>query len=271
MSRPFTLMFGDCLDRMSEIAQGSVNMVAADLPYKATIHAWDSIIPCEPLWKQYKRVTTRNAAIVLTAIQPFASLLVMSNLKMFRYELIAEKTMPTMFQQAKKMPLRKHENVLVFYRKLPTYNPQFEAGKPYKRAAGSGDRKASGFHSQAIVKTAIDNKGTRYPGSVKKFSNSNHGLLHPTQKSIELMEYLIKTYSNEGDTILDNAMGSGTTGEACINLNRKFIGIEKDPHYFEVAQERIEKAWARREMGITPLPNMPLFPAPSQARFIEEG
>jgi site-specific DNA-methyltransferase (adenine-specific) len=232
---------------MDNIPDGSIDLVLCDLPYDKTIHAWDSIIPLESLWRHYKRVIKPNGAIILTACQPFTSMLVMSNLPHFRYEIIWEKTMPTMFQHANKMPMRKHENVLIFYSEQPTYNPQFEEGKPYTRAQGSGNRKASGFHTRPVEKAAINNKGTRYPTSIKKASNSNHGLLHPTQKPLELFEYLIRTYSNDGDTVLDNCMGSGTTGVACVLTDRSFIGIEKDPEYFKIASRRISEAQAKQQ------------------------
>ena len=233
------LMKGDCLERMKEIESGSVDMILTDPPYGATACKWDSIIPFEPMWEQINRVIKPNGAIVLFCQNTFTFKLGLSNEKMFRYTLTWEKTKAGGFLNAKRMPLQAHEDILVFYKKLPTYNPQFEEGKPYtKKAVTNGDGRNYGNFDR--VGQVSVNEGKRYPRSVVKFSNDNHGSLHPTQKPITLMEYLIKTYTNESDTVLDFTMGSGTTGVACKNLNRKFIGIELDEKYFNIAKERIE-------------------------------
>ena len=232
------LMHGDCLDRMKEIPYGSVDMVLTDPPYGSTQCAWDSIIPFEPMWEQINRVIKPNGAIVLFGQNTFTFKLGLSNEKMFRYTLTWEKTKAGGFLNAKRMPLQAHEDILVFYKKLPTYNPQFEEGKPYtKKAVTNGDGRNYGNFDR--VGQVSVNDGKRYPRSVVKFSNDNHGSLHPTQKPVALMEYLIKTYTNESETILDFTMGSGSTGVAAQNLGRNFIGIEMDDHYFDISCERI--------------------------------
>jgi len=233
------LIQGDCLEKMKDIESGSVDMVLADPPYGTTACKWDSIIPLEPMWEQLKRVIKPNGAIVMTASQPFTTTLIASNMKMFRYCWVWEKTLFSNFALVKKQPAKKHEDVVVFYNKQPTYNPQMEIGEPYTDTVRG---RTMGVIGDAVpMKKAIDNKGTRYPGSVQKFSNGNNGNEHPTQKPVALMEYLIKTYTNEGETVLDFTMGSGTTGVACKNLNRNFIGIELDPEYFKIAEKRINE------------------------------
>ena len=226
------LMLGDCLERMKEIPDGSVDMVLADPPYGTTACKWDSVIPLEPMWEQLKRIIKPNGAIVMTASQPFTTTLIASNMKMFSCQWIWEKEQGVNFMLAKKQPMKVHEDVIVFSKKQPTYNPQMTSGKPY--ISGKGD---SGEVTGSVKKVQTKNNGTRYPRSIQKINRETG--LHPTQKPVALMEYLIKTYTNEGDTVLDNCMGSGTVGVACKNLNRKFIGIEKDETYFKIAQDRI--------------------------------
>lgn len=231
------LMQGDCLERMKEIVSGSVDMILTDPPYGTTACKWDSIIQLEPMWEQLKRIIKPNGAIVMTAANPFTSVLICSNLNMFRQSLVWEKTLFTNFAMVKKQHAKKHEDIVVFYSKQPTYNPQMEAGQPY---TDKPRPRTMGVTGDALPdKKAINNKGTRYPSSVQKFSNGNNGNVHPTQKPVALMEYLIKTYTNEHETVLDFTMGSGTTGVACKNLNRDFIGIELDETYFNIAKERI--------------------------------
>ena len=212
-------------------------MILCDLPYGTTACKWDVVIPFEPLWAHYKRVIKPNGAIVLFGSQPFTSALIMSNLENFKYCWIWEKSLFSNFALVKKQPAKKHEDVMIFYNKQPTYNPQMEIGKPYIDKARA--RTMSVIGNAVPIKKAIDNKGIRYPGSVQKFSNGNNGSQHPTQKPVMLLEYLIKTYTNEDETVLDNCMGSGSTGVAAKNLNRRFIGIEKDAAYFKIASERI--------------------------------
>jgi site-specific DNA-methyltransferase (adenine-specific) len=240
------LMLGDCLERMKEIPDGSVDMILTDPPYGTTACKWDSIIPLEPMWEQLKRIIKPNGAIVMTASQPFTAALVMSNPKLFRYDFVWEKPMATGALNANRMPLRAHESVLVFYEKLPTYNPQKTNGKPYRKVI-KGEMVGRCYGGTGVADEFEQiNCGTRHPRSVFKISNPNHKALHPTQKPVALMEYLIRTYTNEGETVLDFTMGSGTTGVACVNLNRNFIGIELDEGYFKIAEERIQKAKERQ-------------------------
>lgn len=234
---------GDCLELMKDIADKSVDMILCDLPYGTTQNKWDSVIPFEPLWKEYKRIIKDNGAIVLTAAQPFTSALVMSNPKMFKYDWIWKKPKGTGHLNAKKQPMRDKEDVLVFYRKQPTYNPQFTTGTPYKNKAGkdhSAKNSMTGSYGE-YTNFRYDNDGKRYPKQVIEFGVVERGTIHPTQKPTELMEFMIKTYSNEGETVLDNCSGSGTTAISAINTNRKFILMEMDDKYFDVSGDRIEE------------------------------
>lgn len=227
---------GDCLELMKNIPDKSIDMILCDLPYGTTRNKWDSIIPLDELWKHYERIIKDDGAIVLFSQPPFNMILGCSNLKLFRYEWIWEKEAGTGFLNAKKMPLKKSENILVFYKSLPKYNPQMTAGKPYKCEQG-GNSGNYGDYDRVVT----ENYGERYHVNVIKF-NRDRSKLHPTQKPVALLEYLIKTYTNEGDVVLDNCMGSGSTGVACINTNRNFIGIELNKDYFNIAKERIENA-----------------------------
>ena len=233
------LIHADCLDAMRALPDASVDMVLCDLPYGTTACKWDSVIPFEPLWAHYKRVIKRNGAIVLTASQPFTTALISSNMGMFRYEWIWEKTNAVDFAMAKKRARKMHENVCVFSEGQTTYNPQMQIGKPYTDKPRA---RSNNVHGSNMPNLGIVNSGTRYPSSVVKISNGNNNMVHPTQKPVALMEYLIRTYTNEGETVLDNTMGSGTTGVACENTGRRFIGIERDPTYFDVAVGRISDA-----------------------------
>jgi site-specific DNA-methyltransferase (adenine-specific) len=234
---------GDCLEVMKDIPDKSVDMILCDLPYGTTACKWDTIIPFEPLWKQYRRIIKDNGAIVLTASQPFTSALVMSNIKMFKYEWIWNKNRGQSFILAKKQPLRSHENILVFYKNMPIYNYQLRDGNLLKGGYPKGESNKSnilGIEKKKVIRTIPMDK--RYPITslyfdVGKASKS----LHPTQKPVALFEYLIKTYTNEGDLVLDNCIGSGTTAVACINTNRNFIGIELSPEYCEIANKRIDE------------------------------
>ena len=238
MESKTNLMLGDCLERMKEIESGSVDMILADVPYGTTACKWDSIVDLDLMWEQLKRIIKPNGAIVMTASQPFTSVLTCSNLSMFRYDLIYDKPSGTGFFNAKKMPLRNHESVLVFYKRLPTYNPQMTHGHERKTAVKKGVN--SECYGKAFIKTSYDST-SRYPRSIQRFSSDKQkSKLHPTQKPVALMEYLIKTYTNESETVLDFTMGSGTTGVAAKNIKRKFIGIEMDEGYFEIAKSRIE-------------------------------
>ena len=229
------LMKGDCLERMEEIESGSVDMVLADPPYGTTQNKWDSVIPLEPMWEQLKRVIKPNGAIVMTCAQPFTSVLGASNIKDLKYSWVWEKTAATGHLNAKRMPMKNHEDALVFYRKPPTYNPQgVVACNRVVRRGGNGG--CYGNSGKENVQTL-----TNYPRTIQRFKSAN-STVHPTQKPVALMEYLIKTYTNEGETVLDFTMGSGTTGVACKNLNRDFIGIEMDEGYFKIAEDRIDAA-----------------------------
>lgn len=234
---------GDCLIEMSQISDKSVDMILCDLPYGTTACSWDTIIPFEPLWKEYKRIIKDNGAIVLTASQPFTSALVMSNIKMFKYEIIWEKDKITNFLTLKKQFGRIHENILVFYNGSPKYNPIMLKANPNKidkRKRFNNINKKDGVMPEMSLERFADN-GMRYPDSVIYFDRDKDGL-HPTQKPVVLFEYLIKTYTNEGDLVLDNCAGSGTTGVAAINTKRNFILIEKEPEYIEIIKKRLEQS-----------------------------
>jgi len=244
------LIHGDCLEEMKNIPDGSVDMVLADPPYGTTACKWDSVIPFEPMWEQLKRVTKKNGAIVMTASQPFTSALVMSNVKMFKYCWVWEKSTPGGFAQAKNMPLKTVEDVIVFSsgvtshksqvggRRVP-YNPQGLVYSPKIVSNTRRDNKGaeSAFGDRPSHKPTYTQEWTNYPKQVLRIDVERG--LHPTQKPVALMEYLIKTYTNENETVLDFTCGSGTTGVACKNLNRNFIGIELDETYYNIAKARI--------------------------------
>ncbi len=239
---PNNIYLGDCLELMKYIPDKSIDMILCDLPYGTTACKWDTIIPFEPLWEQYKRIIKDNGAVVLFGSQPFTTKLIQSNLEMFRYEWIFEKHQGTNPAMAKKQPLKAHENILVFYKLQPVYCPQMGKGKPYK--GYKSDKPQSEVYGGGKSVHRDNPNGTRYPKTVVKFTKDKGKRFHPTQKPVALLEYLIKTYTNEGDTVLDNCMGSGSTGVACINTNRKYIGIEKELKYFEIAKKRIESVTA---------------------------
>lgn len=221
---------------MKRIPDKSIDMILCDLPYGTTVCKWDSVIPFEPLWKQYNRIIKNNGAIVLFGSEPFSTKLRHSNLKMFRYDWIWRKPKGSGFYNAKKMPLKNHEIVSVFYKKLPTYNPQMSKGKPYVCKQGY-----VGEYLGAKNKSVVTiNDGLRYPVTIQEYNiEVGH---HPTQKPVALLEYLVKTYTNEGETVLDNCMGSGSTAVACINTNRNFIGFEISKEYCDIANKRINGA-----------------------------
>ena len=234
-----TLLMGDCLERMKEIPDGSVDAAISDLPFGTTRCKWDSIVPLEPMWRQLERIIKPDGAIVLFGQTPFDKVLGASNLKMLRYEWIWEKTAATGHLNAKKMPMKAHENILVFYKKLPTYNPQKTQGHKPVNSYTKQDNADGECYGDTISVSGGGNTD-RYPRSIQVFSSDKQkSKLHPTQKPVALMEYLIKTYTNESETVLDFCLGSGTTGVAAKNLNRKFIGIEMDETYFKIAQDRI--------------------------------
>jgi len=232
------LLHGDCLELMKTIPDESIDLVLTDPPYGTTACKWDTVIPFEPMWAELKRIRKDNAAVVLFGSEPFSSHLRMSNIKEFKYDWIWEKTNSTGFLNARIMPLKNYENIIVFSFKKTKYNPQYTEGKPYTQKMGRcGDSSTADKKIQQGGHTTISD-GKRFPKQVIKFSNGEKGL-HPTQKPVALLEYLIKTYTLEGETVIDFTMGSGSTGVACVNLNRNFIGIEKDEKYFEIAKKRI--------------------------------
>lgn len=240
------LMLGDCLERMKEIPSGSVDMILADPPYGTTACKWDSVIPLEPMWEQLKRIIKPNGAIVMTASQPFTSILGASNVKDLKYSWQWVKSRATGHLNAKKMPMKNLEDILVFYRKQPTYNPQGVVKcNINQHNSKSHSLRGKETESTSVVTGGIDFKpykqaATNYPRQLIEISSEGK-TVHPTQKPVALMEYLIKTYTNEGETILDFTMGSGTTGVAAKNLNRSFIGIEMDEAYFNIAEKRIDE------------------------------
>ena len=237
----------DCLIGMKKIESGSVALILTDPPFGTSACEFDKKLPFEPMWAEFKRVTKHNAAIVLFSQLPFAVDLINANRKMFRYEWVWEKSLGVGFLNAKKMPLRCHENILVFYRKLPTYNPQFTKGKPYDYRHKP---KIHRNYHQTFTCGQKNETGDRYPRDVIQFKGVIGGdckeIVHPQQKPTDLLEYLIKTYTNEGETVLDATMGSGSTGVAAMNTNRRFIGFETETKFYEIAKKRIDEALAKK-------------------------
>lgn len=236
------LQQGDCLELMKDIPDGSIDMILADLPYGTTACKWDTIIPFEPLWEQYERIIKDNGAIVLFGSEPFSSALRMSNIKHYKYDWIWDKVKPSGHLNAKIMPLKEHEIISIFSKGKCVYNPQgLEKMWKIQKKSNSDTTLGNGYSSyRKNNKTTIQTVGN-YPRSILTFNKPSNAI-HPTQKPVALMEYLINTYSREGETVLDNCMGSGTTAIACINTNRNFIGFELDKHYCDIANERIQKA-----------------------------
>ena len=232
---------GECLEQMKLIPSGSIDAIITDPPYGTTQCKWDSVIPFKPMWEQLSRIIKPNGAILLFGSEPFSSALRMSNIKNYKYDWVWEKSKATNFLNAKKQPLRAKENILVFYKKQPTYNPQMTKGKSYNKGIRKKQTKDDVYGS--FNQTEVKSEGNRYPRDVLYFktAETEGKTFHKTQKPVKLMEYLIKTYTNENETVLDFTMGSGTTGVACKNLGRDFIGIEMDDKYFDIAKKRIEK------------------------------
>ena len=244
MSVEFTdgvsLMQGDCLERMKEIADGSVDMILIDPPFGTTDATWDKVVDIPMMWEQLNRIIKTNGAILIFSQLPFSCDLINANRKLFRYEWIWDKRAPRGFLNAKKMPLRVHESVLVFYKKLPIYNPQMRPGKPYRHPE---TKAVSYVYGKKEAPAHGSENGDRYPVDIVTFSNANSkGNGFAVHKPVPLLEYLIKTYTNPGAVVLDCFMGSGSTGVAAVNTGRKFIGIELDPGFYETAKSRIEKA-----------------------------
>lgn len=241
----FELYRGDCLDIMSDIPAQSIDLILCDLPYGTTQNKWDSVIPFDALWTHYNRIC--KGAIVLTSAQPFTSVLIVSNLRQFKYQWVWNKSKVTGVLNAKKQPLRNHEDVCVFYSKQPTYNPQGLRDCFVHASTGVSSRGSSANYG--VIKQTESGKYTQentgYPRSVLTIASEGK-TVHPTQKPVALMEYLIRTYTNEGGTVLDNCMGSGTTGVACANTGRNFIGIEREKEYYHIARKRIAEAYNKK-------------------------
>lgn len=253
------ILNGDCLEVMKDIPDGSIDMICCDLPY-AVLHRdnpnaqWDRLIPFEPLWEQYERIIKDNGAIILFSQGVFTAKLILSNERLFRYTLVWDKMRVTSFLNANRMPMRCHEDICVFYKKLPMYNPQYTDGEP-NHSRGKGKHKETNncygnykhdyngrtYESVPRVESTVP-EGKKLPTSIIRIKKEHEStVFHPTQKPVELLRWLIRTYSNEGDLILDNCCGSGSLGVACIKEKRKFLMIEKDPKYYEIAQKRIKK------------------------------
>ena len=235
------LIYGDCLEKMKNIPDGSVSLVLCDLPYGTTArNEWDKKISLDALWEQWLRILKPNGVVALWSQMPFTAELVMSNPKLFRYEWVIEKTKGTGFLNAKKMPLKTHENVLIFYRQLPTYNPQMTHGHPRKVSTAAHKRNSKKTTDYGEHELTTYDSTDRYPRDVLKFKwDTQKSKIHPTQKPVLANEYFIKTYTNEGDVVLDCCMGSGSCGVAAINTGREFIGIEMNEDYFNQAKERL--------------------------------
>lgn len=252
MSKPTncidTIILGDCLEVMPRFPAASIDLILCDLPYGVTDCAWDKKLPLDRLFQEYRRLIRPHGAIILTATQPFTTDLIGACRSWFRYDLVWDKSAPVGFLNANRMPLRRHESILVFYKHLPPYHPQFATGKPY-RSKGRGMKKPGVY--KATANLPIDNPGRRYPTSILEFPrDANNGtrrrLFHPTQKPQALFEYLMNTYTDPGAIVLDNCIGAGTTALACIATGRHFVGIEMDPGFAACASERAELAMARQ-------------------------
>lgn len=240
----YKLLQGDCLELMAKIPDKSIDMILCDLPYQRTQNQWDIMIPVDKLWEQYNRIIKDNGCIALFADGMFMAELMMSNKKMWKYNLVWDKVLPSGFLNAKRMPLRSHEEICVFYKKLPTYNPQMTEGKECHSRGNAIGKSQEDFSRNTNYGSfnAVQTEGNlKYPKSIITCQKPHPSItVHPTQKSVELLEWLIKTYTNEGELVLDNCMGSGSTGVACLNVGRNFIGMELDKGYFDIAKERIE-------------------------------
>ena len=237
------VIHGDCLEVMKRMDAKSVDVIVTDLPFGTTQNSWDVIIPFDKLWEQYNRIRKKNTPIVLFGQGMFTAKLMMSNFTMWRYNLIWDKgDRPTGFLNAKRMPLRSHEDILVFYESLPTFNPQMWEGNSPTHSRGSKNKNLNNNYGKFESTPTVDYGNKKFPISILRFPKP-HPPIHPTQKPVALLEYLIRTYTNENDTVLDSCIGSGTTAVACIRSNRKFIGIEKEEKYFKMANEEIKKEY----------------------------
>lgn len=266
----YTLYQGDCLAILPTLPAGSVDAVICDPPYGTTAHAWDSVIPFAPMWACIERVLKPTGAVVLFGSEPFSSLLRVSKIDWYKYDWVWEKTLRSGFMHAKNAPLKAHEVISVFSpgivahhgkTRRMTYNPEMQVGKPYTKRQGGDDRLAWGnMRRPSTQNNYIQiNTGERYPTSILRFANPNHTNIHPTQKPLDLMTHLIRTYTNEGDTVLDFAMGSASTGVAALECGRKFIGIEKDQKFFELASQRMAEAGRMGHRTNDTAADLPLF------------
>lgn len=240
MKNRYEIFNADCLEQMKSIPDKSIDMILCDLPYGTTQNKWDEIIPFDKLWEQYNRIIKDKHVIALFGANPFSAKIITSNLKNYKYNWIWEKSKATGYLNSKKRPLIAHEDVLIFSNGTPRYYPMMSSGEPYKK--GFKERPTDNYGKQKAYDNSNED-GLRYPRTVKYFktAESEGDVLHPTQKPVALLEYLIKTYTQENEIVLDNTMGSGSCGIPYLNTNRKFIGIEKDKKYFKIAEERIEK------------------------------
>ena len=236
------LLNGDCLELMQTIPSNSINMILCDLPYGRTHNRWDSIIPYDRLWEQYERVIKPNGCIALFCDGLFMAELMLSNKKLWKYNLVWDKVLPSGFLNANKQPMRSHEEIAIFYKSQPTYNPQKIKGKPNHSKGTPKECSNNNYGNFDFVDNREELGDMKHPKSIITVQKPHPStMLHPTQKPVEVLEWLIKTYTNDGDTVLDNCMGSGSTGVACVNTNRDFIGIELTDEYFAIAKDRIEK------------------------------
>ena len=237
----YKLLQGDCLELMKKIPDKSIDMILCDLPYQRTQNQWDIMIPIDKLWEQYNRVIKDNGCIALFSDGMFMAELMMSNKKMWKYNLVWDKVLPSGFLNANRMPLRSHEEICIFYKKQPIYNPQKIKGKPNHSKGKPKDCENNNYGDFEFVDNSKELGDMKHPVSIVRFSKPHPSVsVHPTQKPVEICEWLIRTYTNEGMLVLDNCMGSGSTGVACVNTGRNFIGIELDENYFNVAKNRIE-------------------------------
>ena len=243
ISPEINLIHGDCIEVMKDIPDKSIDLILCDLPYQRTQNKWDIMIPIDELWKQYNRVIKDNGCIALFSDGMFMAELMMSNKKMWKYNLVWDKVLPSGFLNANRMPLRSHEEICIFYKKQPTYNPQKVKGSPNHSKGKPKDCVNNNYGDFEFVDNSKELGDMKHPVSIVRFSKPHPSVsVHPTQKPVELLEWIIKTYTNEGDIVLDNCMGSGSTGVACVNTGRSFTGIELSKEYYDIAQTRIREA-----------------------------
>ena len=237
---------GDCLELMKDLPDKSIDAIIADLPYGTTIFNWDKTLPMTKLWEHYNRILKESGAVVLFGAEPFSTMVRSSNISNYKYDWIWQKTRPSLFQHANKRPMKDHENIMVFYKKQPTYNQELkELKRPKKRWRKN---KMGAFLENGCTDVASKQTKTGFNRQILTYAMHNVGMVHKTQKPIDLIEFLVKTYTNEGETVLDNTMGSGTTGVACVNTNRNFIGMELDDKYFEIAKNRVEEKRKEKDL-----------------------